>query len=365
MGDSTAQRPEQLGNVLADHGVSAYLAHSPFTMGFLTSFNEGAAERFLTLAFSPKGGVRLIGPALSVNQATRHGIDDVRGLKDGESPEHHLKELAKDWGINGKVAVDDEMPAAVLLTLQNIFPDIQFVPGSMLLAELTRWKTTDELEKLFRAGGIADNAFTEVAPKIKAGMTELDVNDMLQASMASQGGKPMFAIVAAAANGAEPHHMTDDTVLEEGQVVICDFGCTVDGYYSDITRTVCIGEPNDVQEHVYCTVYEAHMAARAVIRPGVKAGEIDAAARNVIEAAGYGEFFTHRTGHGLGTRIHEEPYIVAGSEVELKVGDCFSIEPGIYLPGRFGVRLENIVTVSEDGHRSFNADPPSTMPIVG
>jgi Xaa-Pro dipeptidase len=227
-----------------------------------------------------------------------------------------------------------------------------------------RKKSADELEHLFRAGAMADNAIDRVRGTIKAGDTEHMVGERLETEMKSQGGLPMFAIVAAGANGAEPHHHTDETVLKSGDVLIMDFGCKTGGYLSDITRTVAVGEPDPEADKVYQVVYEAHMAARAVIRPGVTAGSIDAAARGVIDAAGYGEYFVHRTGHGLGMRVHEEPYIMPKSDEVIMEGDVFSIEPGIYLPGRFGVRIENIVTCTSDGHASFNVDPSPTLARV-
>lgn len=179
--------------------------------------------------------------------------------------------------------------------------------------------------------------------------------------MAAQGGVPDFCILGAGANGAEPHHANDDTKLKSGDVVILDFGCSVDQYRSDITRVVAVGEAAEEAKHVYDIVYRAHHAGLAAVRAGVTSGEVDAACRKVIADAGYGEFFNHRTGHGIGIEGHEEPYIVGGSDLRLEIGDCFSIEPGIYLPGRFGVRIENIVTITENGPESLNEDPSPTL----
>ncbi len=283
---------------------------------------------------------------------------------DGEDPGGPLLSLVKDLGVRATVAVDDTMPASQLLLLQTLMPDVRFVAGSPIAARMMRFKQQGELDSLFRTGGIADKAYEGVVGSIQSGQSEEAVAMKLSDLMAGLGGRPSFGIVAAGANGAEPHHHTDATKIQPGDVLIMDFGCTVDGYFSDITRTVAVGSAPAKAFDVYRVVHAAHMAARTAIKPGVTAGSIDAAARGVIEAAGYGEFFTHRTGHGLGLKIHEEPYIMPGSEVVLEVGDCFSIEPGIYLPGEFGVRIENIVTVTETGHASFNADPPAELPVV-
>ena len=161
--------------------------------------------------------------------------------------------------------------------------------------------------------------------------------------------------------GAEPHHESDNTVIQSGDVIIMDFGCEFEGYQSDITRTVCCGKASDEAKRVYDIVFGAHQAGRAAIHPGVACQELDRAARQVIEKSGYGEYFFHRLGHGIGMRGHEEPYIVEGNETPLEVGHCFSIEPGIYLAGRFGVRIENIVTATMDGHASINAEPSATL----
>jgi D-alanyl-D-alanine dipeptidase len=149
-----------------------------------------------------------------------------------------------------------------------------------------------------------------------------------------------------------------------GDVVIADFGCTVDGYFSDITRTFAIGSATDEHHRAYDAVLRAHYAGRAAARPGATGHEVDAAARSVLEEAGYGKHFNHRTGHGIGLRIHEEPYLTPGNGTPLVEGDCFSIEPGVYVPGRFGVRIENIVTLTGQGCESLNADPAPTLRLV-
>lgn len=362
---SRTEQTVRLGAELASRGMGGYLAHTPSTITNLTGFNEGPGERFSSLVVNTDGDYVLICPALSVNQAKRAGIADLRGLLDGVDPIPVVKEVFEKLGVSGTVAFDDMYPGIHLVALQNGFSDMSFVPGGKVFGALSRTKNAEEAKLLDMAGAYAVNAYERVAPKLKAGLTESAVDLMLREAMAEQGGVPAFSIVAAAANGAECHHHTDETVIKTGDVVIMDFGCDVGGFKSDITRTVAFGEPTEKQKEVYRVVYRSHMAAREAIRPGVTAGELDKAARDVIEEAGYGEYFVHRLGHGLGREIHEEPYILPQSDEELKVGDVFSIEPGIYIPGDFGVRIENIVMLTEDGHHSFNADPPAELPVVG
>lgn len=348
-------RTSLLAARLRDAGVDAFLAWSPVTMGFLHEFPEGAGERFLTLAIKDSGEVVMICPALSASQARRVGIQDVRPWRDGENPLDLFGALASAWNLKSAiVAVDDEMPAQLLLSLQAALPAALFKAGGQYVADLKRNKTADELEKMRQAAKIADEALAAGLAVIRSGATEVQVAEALNKAMAEAGGRPTFAIVAVGANGAEPHHLTDETVIKSGDVIIIDFGCEVDGYQSDITRTVVCGSEDEEVARVYEVVYRSHMAAFRAARPGVTAGEVDAAARKVIEDAGYGEFFMHRTGHGIGTQVHEEPYIIGGSDVVLEPGHCFSIEPGIYLEGRFGVRLENIVSMTETGCESLN-----------
>jgi len=163
-----------------------------------------------------------------------------------------------------------------------------------------------------------------------------------------------FAIIASGPNGASPHHEPGDRMVEEGDLVVCDFGGRINGYHSDVTRTFSVGPPTPEQVDVHHVVAKANAAGRAAARPGVQGQKIDSAARSVIEEAGYGRFFVHRTGHGIGLEVHEHPYLVEGNDMPLESGMSFSVEPGIYLPDRFGVRIEDIVTVVHDGVDELN-----------
>jgi Xaa-Pro dipeptidase len=354
---------DKLAAALADEGIDAFFATSPITMGYLRGYHESGHERFLTMAINADGRVRLICPALSESQARRVGIEDIAAWRDGEDPLVHLEQLAEEWNLkSGILAVDDDMAAQMLLKMQATLPAALFRPGQLVLSKLMRNKDAEELALLRKAGKIADDAFDALLPKIRAGFTELELDQMLQDEMRRLGGKPVFCIVAAGAAGAEPHHLSDSSVIRDGDVVVLDFGCSVEGgYMSDITRVVCVGKASDEAKKVYDIVYRSQAAGRAAIRSGVAAQEVDRAARRVIEDAGYGEFFVHRTGHGLGMRGHEEPYMVEGNTDLLEPGQVFSVEPGIYLPGSFGVRIENIVAATAAGHESLNREPSSTL----
>lgn len=320
----------------------------------------------LVMLIRPEGEPAMIVPSLSRTHAEKTGINDIRDWKDGEDAGALFESLALEWGLRtAVVGVDDEIPAAILLRMQTALPAALFKPAGDVMAEARKSKDKSELAAMKRAAEIAEAAFDAVVPSIRDGMTEREVAFLLQMEMLKHGGQPTFCIVAAGPNGAEPHHTSDDTPLRPGDVVVIDWGCQAEHYLSDITRTIAIGNATDEARGVYRVVYESHHAGRNAIQPGVPCQEVDRAARKVIESAGYGERFVHRTGHGIGMMGHEPPMIVEGNAAPLVVGQCFSVEPGIYLPGRFGVRIENIVAVTESGHRSLNAEPPPELIVVG
>jgi Xaa-Pro dipeptidase len=359
------ERLERLAWELRQADLGAFCGSSPITMGYLHGFFEEGGERFLTLIVTREGRTGLICPALTETQARRCGIREVFPWKDGEDSLALLTKLAQDWGLEaGTMAVDSDMAAAQLLAMQAVLPRVSFKPGQPLMSCLMRTKTEAELELLLKAGRIADEAFPIASSRMRPGMTELEAAGLLLEAMRQLGGVPTFCIAAAGANSAEPHHHSDGTRLKEGDALILDFGCSVAGYQSDITRTVALGRASGELKEIYDIVLRAHLAGRAAIQAGVPCQEIDRAARKVITEAGYGPQFMHRTGHGIGLRGHEEPYIIDGNALPLVPGHCFSVEPGIYLPGRFGVRIENCVTCTADGHRSLNAEPhPGVLEI--
>src|SRR5688500_5882834 len=355
-------RVNRLQQILGEAGVDAYFACTPVSMGYLTGFFEDPHERLTLIAFRPEGAPAMIAPSLSETHAKHTEVGDLRVWKDGDEPTDVFASLVEDWGLKTAViGVDDEMPAAFLLALQAALPAALFKPAGAQVAQLRKVKDADELAAMRKAAKIADTAFAEVIGDGCSGKTERQIASTLYSTMQARGGSPTFSIVASGANGAEPHHATSDATVIAGDMVVMDWGCELNRYQSDITRTVACGNAEEEAHKVYRVVYKAHMAARATIRPGSPAEDIDRAAREVIEEAGYGEYFIHRTGHGIGMSGHEPPHIVAGNVEPVVVGQCFSIEPGIYLPGRFGVRIENIVAVTEDGHESFNEEPSEEL----
>jgi Xaa-Pro aminopeptidase len=334
------------------NGLDTLIVTPGAAMRYLTGFSE-PGSRFLALIIPDDQPWLLVVPALNAGQARQNpaGITDIRIWDDAEGWETVLGPLAKELMLDiGIVGLDDDMPARFVLKLQELMPTTLLRLAGTALAPLRSRKDALELAELQRAAEATDALIPVAYAACTIGTSEMEIALAIQQTIARGGHSDSFApIVGAGANGASPHHNTGTTKLKTGDVVILDFGAMTNGYHGDITRTVAGGTASDEARKVYEIVYQAYLAGVMAVQPGATAHDIDAAARKVIADAGYGEFFIHRTGHGIGLDDHEPPYMLSGNYTPLLPGHCFSVEPGIYLPGKFGVRLENIVTVQEDG----------------
>ncbi|MDR7167092.1 Xaa-Pro aminopeptidase [Nocardia kruczakiae] len=257
-----------------------------------------------------------------------------------------------------RVAVDDAMPALHLLPIADALTALP-VSATPIIRELRMIKDAAEIDALRRAGAAIDRVHARMGEWLQPGRTEAEVAADITAAIVAEGhDRADFVIVGSGPNGANPHHSHSDRVIEAGDVVVIDIGGPVEpGYFSDSTRTYVLGEPDPEIAERYAALERAQAAAVAAVRPGVTAESVDAAARNLLSEEGFGEAFIHRTGHGIGLSVHEEPYIVAGNETVLRPGMAFSIEPGIYFAGEWGARIEDIVVVTEDGGESVNQRP--------
>jgi Xaa-Pro aminopeptidase len=254
-----------------------------------------------------------------------------------------------------RVAVADRMWAMHVLGLQGQLPGVTFSSAGPVLAALRSVKDADELDALRRAGLAADDTFREILSVPFGGRTEEAVaGDLADLLVRTGHDRADFTIVASGPNGASPHHEPGGRTITPGDAVVMDFGGELAGYFSDTTRTVVVERAPEGFEEAYAVVREAQDAAVAAVGPGVEAQEIDRAARSVVEGAGFGKRFIHRTGHGIGLEVHEHPYLVEGSRTILEPGMTFSVEPGVYLEGRFGIRIEDIVAVTTDGVERLN-----------
>jgi Xaa-Pro aminopeptidase len=328
---------------------------------YLSGFVEEPGERHLLLFVPATGDPVFFIPELYEQQVREASwVGDVRPWTDGDDPRRAVGAVAADLGLaGGHLLVDDTMWARFTQDLRAVLPEATFGLASEVLADLRVRKDDAELDALRRAGSVADRVMADLRDlgADAVGLTEADLARDIERRLSDAGGDGVSfdPVVGSGPNGAKPHHRHGDRTIEAGDPVVLDFGTRVDGYPSDQTRTVVFdGEPPATFPEVHRVVREAQQAAVEAVEPGVTAESVDAAAREVIEAAGYGEQFVHRTGHGVGLDVHEEPYIVAGNDRELEPGMVFSVEPGVYLPGEFGVRIEDLVVVTDDGCERLN-----------
>jgi Xaa-Pro aminopeptidase len=258
-----------------------------------------------------------------------------------------------------RVAVDDRMWAEKVLRFHAAMPDAEQVLAGPVLRELRMRKSADEVTALREAGAAIDRVHARMGEWLRPGRTEQAVGRDIAGAIVAEGHvRADFVIVASGPNGASPHHSVSERVIEAGEPVVVDIGGTTSaGYCSDETRTYALGTPPEEFVAAYTALQRAQAAAVEHARPGVTAESVDVAARDLLTAAGLGDYFVHRTGHGIGLETHEEPYIVAGNTRTLEPGMAFSIEPGFYLPSRFGARIEDIVVISDDGVERLNLRP--------
>jgi Xaa-Pro aminopeptidase len=321
----------------------------------------GSFERLTTLVVPAEGA-----PALVVPKLEAPGYADVPtgelGVElltwvDGDDP---YKLVADRLGKPGRVAVSDFTPALHVLALRAALGEAEQTLAGPVVRELRMRKDAAEIAALREAGAAIDRVHARVHEWLRPGRTEAEVGADIAAAIVEEGhAQADFVIVGSGPNGASPHHDVSGRVIERGDVVVVDIGGPLPaGYNSDSTRTYAVGEPRDADvAGTYAVLQRAQAAAVAAVKPGVTAEAVDAAAREVIAEAGFGEYFIHRTGHGIGLDVHEEPYIIAGNALPLEPGMAFSVEPGIYQPGRWGARIEDIVIVTEDGVESVNNQP--------
>ncbi|MFD9425445.1 MULTISPECIES: aminopeptidase P family protein [unclassified Streptomyces] len=324
----------------------------------LTGYQPVSTERLTLLVLKAGQDPVLVVPTLEAPDA-EHAVGapalTLRDWTDGKDP-YEVTAPLLDTG--GRYGISDNAWAMHLLGLQQILPTTSYTSLTEALPMLRAVKDAHELDRLAAAGAAADATYGEILKVRFSGRRETDVAADLAALLKRFGHSQVdFTVVGSGPNGANPHHEAGDRTIERGDMVVLDFGGLKHGYGSDTSRTVHVGEPTAEEQRVHDIVREAQKAGCDAVRPGAACQDIDRAARAVITEFGYGERFIHRTGHGIGVTTHEPPYMIEGEELPLVPGMCFSVEPGIYLPGRFGVRIEDIVTVTEDGGRRLNTTP--------
>src|SRR6478672_3595197 len=358
--DVYAQRLSAAAAAAADAGLVGLVITPGYDLRYLVGSRAQTFERLTALVLPATGEPTIVVPRLELASLKESAVTElglaVRDWVDGDGPYRFAADAL--GGAPVATAVTDAMPALHLLPLADVLGVVP-VLATDVLRRLRMIKDPAEVDALRKAGAAIDRVHARVPEFLVPGRTEADVAaDIAEAIVAEGHSEVAFVIVGSGPHGADPHHSYSGRELRVGDIVVVDIGGAYEpGYNSDSTRTYSIGEPSAEVAQQYSVLQRAQRAAVDAVRPGVTAEEVDAAARDVLAAEGLAEWFVHRTGHGIGLSVHEEPYIVAGNDLPLAEGMAFSVEPGIYFPGQWGARIEDIVIVTSDGAMPVNNQP--------
>ncbi|HLE72606.1 MAG TPA: Xaa-Pro peptidase family protein [Anaerolineales bacterium] len=361
--ETLIKRQANLTALLAQNGFDAIALNAGPSQAYFSGLHFHLMERPAVLLLAPKQAPVLALPGFESGKTA--GLSyELRTVTYGEDPAQWQAVFNQAAGLLGaakRIAVEGlHLRVMELRYLEAAFPGATFEAAEPLIAQLRMRKDAGEIAVMQRAVEIAETALEATLPKVKIGMTEKQIAGELIQQLFAHGSDPALPfqpIVAAGPNSANPHATISDRKLQSGDLLLFDWGASVDGYLSDLTRTFAVGEISEEFKRVYEVVKLANQAGRDAAKPGAPCSAVDAAARDAIEDSGYGEYFTHRTGHGLGLETHEDPYMRAGNEVKLEAGMTFTVEPGIYLDGRGGVRIEDNVVITDAGSRTLSKFP--------
>ena len=350
------QRLDRVRDAMTEQRVDVLLVSVGHDLPYLTGYEAMPLERLTMLVVPRDGDATMVIPRLEAPRVVEQ--PGVFALQPWDETDDPVALVAKLAGAARSAAVGDQMWARFLVELLPMLPGVEYRRAVDVVGPLRMVKDEAEVAALSAAGAAADRVAAQLhAGEIPlVGRTEAQVSADISARLIAEGhDKVNFAIVAAGENAASPHHHAGERVIRQDEIVLCDFGGTMAGYCSDITRCVFTGSPSVEIADAYAVLHEAQARSVQAATVGTACEDVDRAARDVIAAAGYGDYFVHRTGHGIGMEEHEDPYIVEGNRRPLEAGHAFSIEPGIYLPGRWGMRLEDIVVASPTGPVALNA----------
>ncbi len=347
-------RLDQTRAVMAQQDVDAVLVGASTDLRWLVGYNAHAMERLTLLVLPREGRPQLVVPGLEEPSAKAAGADahaDLRPWGETEDPIALVASILAEAGApaDATLAVQDHLHSAFLIRLQRVLPDADWMVGSDLLRLVRQVKQPDEVAALRAAGAAIDRVHERIPQVLRAGRTEAEVGRDIKAMILEEHDTAEFIIVASGPNGASPHHETGDRVIQRGDAVVVDIGGRKDGYCSDCTRNYVVGEVPEGYAEMYADLLRSQEAGVAAGVVGNQAQDVDRAARGVLDEAGWGEWFTHRTGHGIGVDVHEHPYMVEGNTDVIEAGMAFSVEPGVYVPGKWGARIEDIVVASDAG----------------
>lgn len=378
---SFVQRLSAARDLAAAAGVEAILVGVGADLRYLTGYPAMPLERLTMLVIPARGALALVVPRLEAAPArlcppaARGDLPVVTWDEGGDAyalVTSLVERAAVQAARDRRIAVSDDLPARHLLPLQRHLDGAELTLASAILRELRAVKDPDEVALLTLAAQAADRVVAQIAAGPLVGRTEADVAREVRERLVAEGHEAAhFAIVGSGPNSASPHHEASDRVIQAGEPIVLDIGGTLGGYGSDITRTLWVtggdpaNGPDERFRHLFGVLSAAQAAARAAVRPGIACEAVDAAARRTIDAEGYGDAFFHRTGHGIGLEGHEEPYIIGGNAELLRPGMAFSVEPGIYLTGSYGARIEDVVVCGPDGPIELNNAPRELYVVDG
>lgn len=379
--DRFRERLAAARDLAGEAGFAAILVGVGADMRYLAGYPAMPLERLTMLVIPTDGDWTLVAPRLEATPArscapAAAGILPVVAWEEGDDAHGLVARMVRDANSGSvtaaRIAVSDDLPARHLLRLQDRLAGARFELASPILGRLRIVKDADEIALLTEAAHAADRVVAQIARGRLVGRTEEDVAREVHERLIAEGhDHAEFAIVGSGPNSASPHHEASDRVIRAGEPIVLDIGGTIGGYHSDITRTLWVtggdpaNGPDERFRHLFGVLHGAQAAATRAVRPGIAPEAVDAAARRPIEAEGYGDAFFHRTGHGIGLEGHEDPYIIAGNAEPLREGMAFSIEPGIYLVGEYGARIEDIVVCGPDGPLALNEAPRELYVVDG
>lgn len=354
-----AARLDRAASLAADAGLDAIIVGPGPDLQYLVGVEGDTIERLTALVIGTDGTATVVVPRMELAKVRTTAVGELGlALADWVDGEDAYALVAAAVGTASRVGVSDALPALHVIPIGERL-GLRLELATPVLREGRMIKDAEEITELRRAGDAIDAVHRNVHEWLQAGRTEREVAADIAEAIVTEGHRTVeFVIVGSGPNGADPHHEVSDRVIEEGDVVVVDIGGAVpSGYNSDSTRTYVVGTPDPATAEQIAVLVRAQQAAVDAVRPGVTAAEVDAAARTVLTDAGLGEAFLHRTGHGIGVSVHEEPYIAPGNDLVLREGMAFSIEPGIYFAGSWGARIEDIVIVTADGGERLNVAP--------
>ncbi len=317
---------------------------------YLTGIHREMSERLLALLITPDSNPQIVAPAFEVSTLSdQTWIKDFLPWVEDDDPYSLVANAMGQTQGGQSIAFEETLPLGIYWSLERAAGGIKKQASlTPLINDMRLFKTEEELSLMRKAGQVINAAVSKAFTEAHVGMTELEVRQIVRTEVTMQGAVPTFSAIQFGENSALPHASASSRELKKYDMVLMDCGCTVDGYNTDMTRVGIVGDPTDEQVNVHSIVLKAQQEAIDRISDGVVCGAADGIARRVIEESGYGEYFTHRLGHGIGLEVHEPPYLVRGNSTELKSGMTHSVEPGIYLEGKFGIRIEDLVCVRDE-----------------